>query len=83
MTAWSVNAPVVTIRNETLVPGPANLVGTRLPCGGGSQCSVLTPFWPQKNLKAVSKDLWTQLYEFSNEVNPDLSNYDADSGSCF
>jgi len=35
----------------------------------------------EKHLKAVSKDLWLQVYEFSRDVSPDLKNYDADSGA--
>ena len=33
------------------------------------------------NIKAISKDLWTQVYEFSRDINADLSNYDAANGA--
>jgi len=35
----------------------------------------------EKHLKAVSKDLWLQVLEFSREIGPDLSGYDADAGA--
>lgn len=34
-----------------------------------------------KEIKAVSKDLWFQLWEFVSEIKPDFSNFDADGGA--
>ena len=35
-------------------------------------------FVQEKNVKAVTKDVWDMLLTFSNDVSDDLSNYDDD-----
>lgn len=38
-------------------------------------------FLRESHGKAISKDTWTQFYEFTTKIKPDFSDYDADSGA--